>query len=245
MTPPSRVPTGPGDLAPGDVVAADLEGTLTEGETWRGLGRWASLHGRRAAYRRFLVPRLALLPLVRVGLADRQDFRDRWIRDVVRLLAGMDRAEVDEVAEWIVEEELWPARRPALLSELAIARDAGARAVVVSGTYVPVLDRFCARAGLEGIGTPLAFDGDVFTGSLAGPVNTGQRKVERLARRIGSAPLRRAYGDSAADAALLGAAADPVAVTPDPGLTRIARARGWRIVSGSGSPVTDDVRRPS
>ena len=232
-------------LAPGDVVAADLEGTLTAGETWKGLGRWRAAHGRRGAYRRFLALRLPLVPVVRAGLADRQGFRDRWVRDLVLLLGGSDRARVDEVADWIVEEELWPARRQPLLAELVEARSAGARVVIVSGTYIPVLDRFCARTGVEGVGTPLAFDGDVFTGRLAGPVNTGHWKVERLARRIGNAPLRRAYGDSGADAALLAAAADPVAVTPDRTLRRVARERGWRILDASGSVVTDGGRRPS
>jgi HAD superfamily phosphoserine phosphatase-like hydrolase len=233
------------DAAPGDVVAADLEGTLTDGETWRGLGRWLAAHGRRGEYRRFLALRLPLVPVVRAGLVDRQAFRDRWIRDLIAHLAGADRSRVEEVAEWIVEEELWPARREPLLAELAGARDRGARVVVVSGTYVPVLDRFCGRAGLEGVGTPLDFAGDVFTGRLAGPVNTGNRKVERLARRIGAAPLRRAYGDSGADTALLAASAEPVAVTPDRALARTARERGWRIVDAAGAVVTDGSRHPS
>ncbi|MCU0504547.1 MAG: HAD-IB family phosphatase, partial [Chloroflexi bacterium] len=233
------------DIVPGDVIAADLEGTLTDGETWRGLGRWLSTHGRAGEYRRFLAVRLPLLPVVRVGLVDRQAFRDRWIRDLVGRLAGASRVDVEAVAEWIVEHELWPARRAALLAQLTEVRDRGARVVVVSGTYAPVLDRFCARAGFEAVGTPLEFDGDRFTGRLAGPVNTGPRKLDRLARRIGTAPLRRAYGDSTADTALLAASADPVAVTPDRALARTARERGWRIVDPQGAPVTDPLRQPS
>jgi phosphoserine phosphatase len=233
------------EVAPGDVVAADLEGTLTDGETWRGLGRWLAAHGRGGEYRRFLALRLPAVAVVRAGLIDRQAFRDRWIRDLVAHLAGADRAQVDEVAAWIVDEELWPARRERLLARLSDQRDRGARVVVVSGTYAPVLARFCALAGLEGVGTPLEFAGDRFTGRLAGPVNTGSRKVERLARHIGTAPLRRAYGDSSADSALLAASADPVAVTPDRALERAARARGWRILDAEGAVVTDGPRRPS
>jgi phosphoserine phosphatase len=233
------------DVTPGDVVAADLEGTLTDGETWRGLGRWLSTHGRAGEYRRFLAVRVPLIPVVRIGLVERQAFRDRWIRDLVGHLAGASRADVESVAEWIVEEELWPARRVPLLARLADQRDRGARVVVVSGTYAPVLDRFCARAGLEAVGTPLEYAGDTFTGRLAGPVNTGPRKVERLARRIGTAPLRRAYGDSSADTSLLAASADPVAVTPDRALARTARARGWRVLDAHGAPVTEPRSHPS
>ena len=63
----------------------------------------------------------------------------------------------------------------------------GARVVIVSGTYEPVLRLFAERVGAEAVGTPLEFSGDVFTGRLAGPVNTGARKIERLARLIGTA----------------------------------------------------------
>ncbi len=225
-------------LAPGDVVASDVEGTLTDGETWRGLGRWLAANGRRAEYRRFLVPRLLAVPLARFGLYDRQRFRDRWIRDLVGHLAGLDATEIAAIAAWIVEEELWPARRDPMLAELAAAVDDVARLVLVSGTYDPVLHAFAARLGAGGlgaedVGTPLRFEGGRFTGDLAGPVNTGRVKVERLARRIGSAPLGRAYGDSAADLALLEAAATPIAVTPDRVLARHARAHGWRIVDAT------------
>lgn len=234
-----------GHIMPGDVVATDLEGTLTDGETWRGVGRWLAEHGRRRAYRRFLVPRVPLVPLVRVGLIDHQAFRDRWMHDLATLFAGADAGRLAAAAEWVVDEELWPARREGMLRTLAEARDAGARVVIVSGAFSPILDRFAARAGLEGVGTPLEVVDGVVTGRLAGPVNTGHWKVDRLARLIGTAPLRRAYGDSAADAILLAAAADPSAVTPDRALTRLARERGWRILAADGSAVTDGASRPS
>jgi HAD superfamily phosphoserine phosphatase-like hydrolase len=220
-------------MRPGDVVAADLEGTLTDGETWRGVGRWLAAHGRGRAYRRFLVPRLAAMPLVRAGLVPRQAFRDRWIRDLVGLLAGRSAAEIDEIAAWVVDEELWPGRREPMLEELADARVANARVVVVSGAYDPVLRLFAERIGAEWVGTPLEFSDGTFTGRLAGPVNTGARKIERLARLIGIATVARAYGDSIADAPLLRAAARAVAVTPDAALARMARERRWRIVDAA------------
>jgi HAD superfamily phosphoserine phosphatase-like hydrolase len=233
-------------MLPGDVVAADLEGTITDGETWRGLGRWLAANGGRRAYRRFLAPRLAAMPLVRAGLIPRQAFRDRWIRDLVALLAGRSAGEIDEIAAWVVDEELWPGRREPILDELAEARAGGARVVVVSGTYEPVLRLFVERIGVEGVGTPLELAGDVFTGRLAGPVNTGARKVERLARLIGTATVARAYGDSIADAPLLRAAAEAVAVTPDAALARLARSERWRIMDAAAAgAVTKRPVRPS
>jgi len=231
---------------PGDVVAADLEGTITDGETWRGVGRWLAANGQRRAYRRFLAPRLAAMPLVRLGIVPRQAFRDRWIRDLIALLGGRTAREIDDIAAWVVDEELWPGRREPVLEELVDARAGGARVVIVSGTYDPVLRLFVDRIGAEGVGTPLEFSGDMFTGRLAGPVNTGARKVERLARLIGTASVARAYGDSIADAPLLRAAGDAIAVTPDPALARLARARGWRVVDAAAAgAVTKRPVRPS
>jgi phosphoserine phosphatase len=233
-------------MLPGDVVVADLEGTITDGETWRGVGRWLSENGHRRDYRRFLAPRLAAMPLVRAGLLPRQSFRDRWIRDLVALLGGRTATEIDEIAAWVVDEELWPGRREPILDELVDARGRGARVVVVSGAYDPVLRLFVERIGVEGVGTPLEFSGDVFTGRLAGPVNTGARKIERLARLIGTASVARAYGDSIADAPLLRAAGEAVAVTPDAGLARLARGQRWRIVDAAAAgAVTKRPVRPS
>ncbi len=214
----------------GDVVAADLEGTLTAGRAWRAVGTWLVEHGRRAAYRRFLAPRLAAFPLVRVGLIDAQAFRDRWIRDLAGLLAGMRGDEVDALAGWVVDAELWPKRRSMILAELAAASAAGARVVIASGTYQPVAEHFAARLGAETVATPLAFLEGRATGRLAEPVATGERKAAGLRRRIGTARLVSAYGDSMADIPVLEASEVPVAVVPDRRLRRVAEARGWRIM---------------
>ena len=231
-------------IGPGDVVAADLEGTLTDGETWKGVGRWLALHGRRRAYRRFLVPRVPLVPFVGAGLIDRQAFKDRWMRDLAALLAGSDEVRIAAMADAVVDDELWPARREPLLQELVRGRDAGARVIIVSGAFTPILERFAARVGVEAIGTPIETTRGVATGRLPGPVNTGPWKVERLARRIGTAPLRRAYGDSAADIPLLSAAAEPVPVTPDGALARLARERGWHILDAAGQQVAGQAPSP-
>ena len=87
--------------------------------------------------------------------------------------------------------------------------------------------------GAEYVGTPLEVADGTFTGRLAGPVNTGPRKIDRLARLIGTASVARAYGDSIADAPLLRAAAQAVAVTPDAALLRMARSRRWRVLDAA------------
>jgi phosphoserine phosphatase len=216
-------------------VAADLEGTCTRGETWRGVGRWLVEHGRRRRYRRFLAPRLAALPLVRLGVISRQAFRDRWIRDLASLLGGLTVGELEGLASRVVEDELWPKRRLAVLEELEAFAADGARVVIASGTYEPVLAAFAARLAVGpagpvvGLGTTLEL-ADGRTTGLVGRIGTGSLKADRVAALAAGAPLRAAYGDSLADVPLLELAAEAVAVAPDRDLRPVAIARGWRIL---------------
>ena len=219
------------------VVIADLEGTCTAGETWRGLGRYLASHGRRRAYRLFLAPRLAALPLVRLRLSEKQGFKNRWVADLARLLAGEDEPGLVRIAAWILDDELWPRRRPEVVAELAAAARGGARLVLASGTYQPVLEAFAARLAGEigsdevaALGTPLEVRDGRATGRLAAPIGTGPRKARRVTAFAAGAPIAAAYGDSGADLGLLEMAREPVAVAPDRELSRVALARGWRIL---------------
>lgn len=218
------------------IVAADLEGTLTGGETWRGIGRFLAQHGRAPAYRAFVLAHLPAALLARAGLADELAFRDRWTARFPRLLRGLSGDELRRLAGWVVDHELWPGRRAVVLAELEQYRRAGGRLVLASGTYQPVLDCFARRLGAEAIGTPLeiaAASGRV-TGRLAEPVNTGATKAARLRAALAGAPLAVAYGDTLADLPMLELSAGPVVVGPDARLARLARARGWRILPVAG-----------
>jgi phosphoserine phosphatase len=236
-TAPAAVPIGP------PLVVADLEGTCTSGETWRAVGRWLVEHGRRGRYRRFLAPRLAALPLVRLGAISRQAFRDRWIRDLARLLDGLTAVDLEALARQIVEDELWPKRRVAVVEALEAAAADGARVVIASGTYEPMLAGFVARlaggpAGpVVGLGTPLQMADGRTTGRLVGRVGTGSLKADRVSELAAGALVRAAYGDSLADAPLLELAAEAIAVAPDRELRALAIRRGWRILDdSSGTP---------
>jgi phosphoserine phosphatase len=236
-TPPAAAPVRP------PLVVADLEGTCTSGETWRAVGRWLVENGRRGRYRRFMAPRLLILPLVRLGVVPRQAFRDRWIRDLAGLLDGLTQGELDQVARQIVEDELWPKRRVAVVEALEAAAAEGARVVIASGTYEPMLAWFVARlaggpAGpVIGLGTPLEMAGGRTTGRLAGRVGTGSLKADRVAALAAGAPVRTAFGDSVADVPLLELAAEAIAVAPERELRALATARGWRILDDfTGAP---------
>lgn len=227
------------------VVAADLEGTLTAGTTWHALRDYLELDGAERAYRRFFWRRLPGIVGYRLGLGDRQKFKYEWIRDIWALFRGYSAEEVEELGEWVVEEELWPERREAVLKELADYAEQGHRIVVVSGVAEPVLAAFVARmvaeAGMapEAIGTPLAWetgaDGEeIFSGRFGGDMNIGERKAAQLRPFSREGKIEAAYGDTAADIPMLAMSQRPVAVAPDEGLRQEALARGWRIIEGTG-----------
>lgn len=211
-------------------VASDLEGTLTTGETWRVLGEFLKTHGRAAQYRRFFYTHLPGVVLVRVGLINGQRFRERWFEGLTALLRGFSRRQVDELMRMLVDE-LWRARRVTVIAELERLRANGARLLIASGTYQPVVAAFAERIGADAIGTGLEFDASgCATGRLLGTVSTGQTKAARVREWLSGDVLIVAYGDTEGDIPMLSMAAQPVAVCPDAALLAKARASGWRII---------------
>ncbi len=212
------------------VVASDLEGTLTTGETWKGLARYLTRHGHAWPYRRFFAVRMPGYALTKLRVRDYQSFRERWIAQMPRLLAGFSTAHVDEIAAWVVENELWPKRRPAVVAELEAHRQSGRRVVLVSATYQPVLDAFAAKLGVEAVGTPLEVVEGILTGHTLCGVNSGGNKPLRLADSLNLSHLEVAYGDTAADIPFLELSRAPVAVCPDRDLRAHAEHYGWRVI---------------
>ncbi|GAB4478724.1 MAG: hypothetical protein Kow00124_23440 [Anaerolineae bacterium] len=216
------------------IIASDLEGTLTTGATWVGVGEYLKVHGHAARYRLFFAAHLPGALLARPHLINQQRYKERWLVDLAQLLRGFTPAELDHMAEWVVEHEMWPGRRTDVLAELEGHMAAGRRVILASGTYQPVIEAFARRIGVtECLGTPFTLREGRATGHLAGPMNTGERKIAALRAYLNGAVLDMAYGDTAADIPMLAAAASAVAVYPDGPLRDRARREGWRILDGA------------
>ncbi|ADD26905.1 HAD family hydrolase [Meiothermus ruber] len=213
-------------------IAADLEGTLTTGETWRGMAAWMQAHGRAAQYQWFFYRNLPGAVAARLGLQDKRAFQDRFMEGAAGLLAGLEQAELAAMSEWVVTNELWPKRRQDVLDELLRLRQDGRRLVLCSATYQPILEAFARRmgAGVVALGTPLEVEGGVFSGRLRGPVRSGAHKAEHLRKFLDGEVLYRAYGDSLPDVPMLELAEEPVAVYPEPKLRALAVERNWRVI---------------
>lgn len=213
-------------------IAFDVEGTLTTGETWKGMARWMEGNGRAEQYRAFFRRNLPRAILARLGLINKREFQNRFMEGAAALLAGLSRAELEAVGVWVSEHELWPKRRPEVVAELQAALGQGERVIVCSATFQPVLEAFAAKLGpgVVALGTPLEVRDGVFTGRIVGAVRAGAAKAQQLRQFLQDNPLRAAYGDSLPDQAMLELARQPVAVHPEGKLRALALARGWRII---------------
>jgi HAD superfamily phosphoserine phosphatase-like hydrolase len=214
-----------------EIVAFDVEGTLTEGTAWEGIRDYLVENGEEARYKAFQKRMTPRYLLYRLNLGDKQAFRNDWISGMLALLAGRDLAELQALGRRIVSEVLWPNRREDILQELAQHRDAGRRVILVSGQFQPFLDAFVEQVGANaGIGTPGSWQGSLFSGVLAAPFTIGERKAELLRQHLDGRRLYAAYGDTGPDAPMLAMSDHPTAVYPDTQLLRTAQERGWRVV---------------
>ena len=212
-------------------IATDLEGTLTTGRTWKAVSAYLGQQGQGGAVRLFMATHLPGTIAAQTGIINRQEYANRWIIDMARLLAGCDAAELDRLADYVVLQVMWPQRRQDVLDELERHHLDGHRIILTSGTYLPIAQAFARRAGIvDVIGSELAMDGGRATGRLVGALNNGPPKAERLRQLLGSQALDLAYGDTMADAPMLELCRTPIAVYPDDPLRRLAVSRNWRTI---------------
>jgi len=213
-----------------NVVASDLEGTLTTAETWRVLGEFVKANGRSAEYKRFFYSNVPKVLLSRAGLINAQQFRESWFASMTRFLRGFGKEKIDALMNEVIDVS-WSARRADVIAELEKHIADGARVIIASGTYQQAAEGFAIRIGAEAIGTGLAMDAQgVATGELVGGVSTGETKLTRVREKLNGGTLIAAYGDTEGDVPLLNFAREGVAVHPDKKLRAAAVTKGWRIV---------------
>ena len=213
------------------VVACDVEGTLSAGEAWRGMRHYLEANGQGEKFKQFLRQRLFKVVLYRLGLLrDVRAFKDAWLQDLLQLFTGYSREQMLAMGAFVTEEVVWAQRRQAVVDELLVHKENGRRVILVTGVLEPILIHVAQKLEIEAIGTPLTYDGDIFTGELAAPFNTGQSKVDQLQPFLQNGKILAAYGDTAEDIPMLNICQDPVAVCPDKKLRNTAVANNWRIL---------------
>lgn len=161
---------------------------------------------------------------------------EAMVADAVAHLSGTSAAALKERTERFFREEVRTTYRPGALEAIKQHRAAGEKLVMLTSSSNYLSELVAAELGFDGVlCNRLEVDAaGTHTGRVVGGVCFGPGKLphaQREAERLGLS-LRQAtfYTDSYSDLSVLEAVVDPVAVNPDPRLSRHARKRGWRIV---------------
>ena len=217
---------------PGTVLAAfDLDGTVMATnvvETYL----WARLPELSPLRRVGEVASLALQLPMYLG-AERRD-RGVFLRSIYRRYAGADLAAL----EAYVDEKLAPLildrMSPEAIRRIREHRDAGHTTILMTGVIRPLTRPFEGLFDTIVAAELATDDKGICTGFLSGPPMVGESRSAWLHHysHLHGIDLAQSYGyaDSHVDLPMLGAVGNPVAVSPDIGLMRAAKSKGWSIV---------------
>lgn len=215
------------------IVVSDLMGTLTTGSPVLGLVDWVRHNQSKWQANLYMAGMLPSYFLAKNGLINWQKWGQGLMVDSLALLKEVTPEKFDEVAEWVVEKDLWKKRREDVITRLQDHARNGAQVYLASSVHQPGVEAFAKRIGVQAIGTPVEFvDGRV---RMAGELVADEKKIEQVLSRLGADRVDFAYGDTVLDIPLLEHAEHPVAVYPDEKLRTIATERGWEIIGETAS----------
>lgn len=210
------------------IVVSDMMGTLTTGSPYLGVVDWVK-HNQSSLRANWY--KLSVTPsylLAKRGIIDWQEWGQRLMIDSLGYIRNATPEVIAQVAEWLVEKDLWMKRREDVIARLLAHREAGAKVYIASSVVEPFIEPFARRIGAEVIGTPV----EIVNGKLqmVGGLAANEKKIEQVLSRLGVDKVDVAYGDTILDVPMLEKADHPVAVYPDAKLKAIATERGWEIL---------------
>lgn len=210
------------------IVVSDLIGTLTTGSPVIGLVDWVRHNQSRMQARLYMLSIMPSYVIAKRGWIDWQNWAQGLMIDSLKMVRQATPEKMKNVAEWVVEHELWKKRREDVIARLKDHAAQGARVYIASSVIEPIIEPFARRIGTQMIGTPVEYaDGKV---RVAGELVAQERKIEKVLSRLGVERVDVAYGDTEQDVPLLEHADHPVAVYPDDALRATALRRGWEIL---------------
>jgi phosphoserine phosphatase len=159
-------------------------------------------------------------------------------------LAGLDIAAVEAAAREFVTGSVRPLLRADMLRRIDAHRSAGDPVALLTGTPDFIAGPLAELLGATAFrATRCARRGSVFSAGPPVAHPFGQAKLDYAMELCTEFGCRLedavAYADAEDDLALLGRVGRAVAVTPEPGLARVAEAEGWEIVG------IDDLESPA
>lgn len=226
---PTDVPIGDRRAFAGPVAIFDLDRTILPGSSLAILARALARHG--------LLPRRALARAAVTNLrftrhGESGSTVSRVVAEVLDLSRGLSVAALQIVVDEL-RRDLLDRSRPELRRRILRHRAAGDHCIVLTASPIEIAQLMAEALGAQlGIGTRAEVRDGRFTGRLVGPVCHGAQKLEALTT-AGVLPRWErswAYSDSASDLPVLWAVANPVAVSPDRRLLRVATSNHWEIL---------------
>jgi alcohol-forming fatty acyl-CoA reductase len=217
------------------VAFFDVAGTVATGEPWRYMLKHPQIDKRqvRMIYARFLPFWLGK----RVGIVSDVLFRDRWVREMARLLKGWSRAQIDMLFDWILNDNMQNDFFPVIVERIRQHKQNGEGVVLVSGVFDGLGERFAAQVGADAaVGSRLRYQNEMCSGAIDGKIVAGEEKVAVIRHYLQTYHLptdlsqHYAYADSYSDLPMLSAVGNAFAVYPEDALKAVAVARGWTII---------------
>ncbi len=179
-------------------------------------------------------------------MADRRD-RGEFLRTFFRRYEGATVEGIDRLVEEVVSEFMLQKVSAAAVRRIREHRAAGHRTILITAAAEPFIRPITPLFDVV-IAAKLAVRDGKYTGYLAEPPLVGEARGAWLRRyaQLEGADLKQsyAYADSHSDLALLRAVGNPVAVSPDAALLRVAKRRRWPIEEWEMSGGMPRVRFP-
>ncbi|MFB3739797.1 MAG: HAD family hydrolase, partial [Candidatus Velamenicoccus archaeovorus] len=179
-------------------------------------------------------------------MADRRD-RGEFLRTFFRRYEGATVEGIDRLVDEVVTEFMLQKVSAAAVRRIREHRAAGHRTILITAAAEPFVRPIAPLFDVV-IAAKLAIEDGRYTGYLAEPPLVGEARaawLRRYAEQEG-ADLKQsyAYADSHSDLSLLRAVGNPVVVSPDAALLRVARRRRWPIEEWGMSGGMPRVRFP-
>jgi phosphoserine phosphatase len=210
------------------IVISDMMGTLTTGSPVLGLVDWVRHNQSKTQASLYMASMMPSYFFAKRGWIDWQKWGQDLMVDSLALVKDATPEKFTQVAEWVVEHNLWQKRRDDVIVRLRQHAEAGAQVYIASSVFEPGVEAFAKRFGAQAIGTPVEYvNGRV---RMASDLVASERKIEQVLGRLNVSRVDFAYGDTILDVPLLEHADHPVAVYPDARLRIMAKERGWEII---------------
>jgi len=160
----------------------------------------------------------------------------KMISRMLTWLKGLMEDEIKLLCKEIYHASIKHSLRPEILESFTLHRSAGAAVVLLSSATTPICEVVSEDLQMdEVICTRLQTKNGAFTGLTEGKLVYGAEKKHRMLRFCEdqqSDPQKAwYYGDSYTDQHVMKAVGNPVAVSPDKRLKRIARKHNWPILA--------------